>query len=60
MPIYKTADIIGWQNKKGEFYCSECFDKEFSNNDSVEGWSPVLENEGDENTYLCDCCNHRV
>lgn len=60
MPIYKSDEVIGWQDKNGKFLCCECFEKEHKNNEDTEGFTPVVEDENETNIYVCDYCNHRV
>lgn len=56
MAIYKSESLIGWESNNGEFFCSECFEKEHA--DDNAGWAPVQENE--DYVYICDICKQRV
>lgn len=56
MSVYKSEDIIGWENNNEEFLCCDCFDEKHKD-DSV-GWTPVEEQE--DYLYICDNCQQRV
>ena len=60
MSIYKTDDIIGWQNDQSEFLCPKCFEEKHEGEESIDDWYPVDEKEQNEYTFICDHCGCRI